>query len=58
MTLATVTQPKPVNALFENGIFLIDLSRPCSVLVRGYTDSGTVKEYLLRVSDSGKLSLV
>ncbi len=37
---------------------IIDLSRSRSFRVKGLTVKGEWREYLLRVSDSGKLSLV
>ena len=42
----------------ELGSLVIDLSQPRSLRVRGFDRNNEWKEYLLRVSTSGKLSLV
>ncbi len=40
------------------GNLIIDLTRPRSFPVKGLDEAGQWKDYLLRVSASGKLSLV
>jgi hypothetical protein len=44
--------------LDHEGNLLVDLQKSRSFRVRGYNTKGECREYLLRVSDSGKLSLV
>jgi hypothetical protein len=44
--------------LAKNGVVYIDMNRARAFRVVGLTSNGEIKEYLLRVSDSGKLSLV
>lgn len=55
----TVTTPKHGGFIVNDlGHIVIDLSQPRSFLVRGIDQHGNAKDYLLRVSESGKLSLV
>jgi len=44
--------------LDEHGTLLVDLTRSRSFRLKGLTATGQWKDYLLRVNDSGKLSLV
>lgn len=55
----TVTTPNHGGFIVNDlGHIVIDLSQPRSFLVRGIDRHGHEKDYLLRVSESGKLSLV
>ena len=58
--MEAVLERKSVRGLHlaEDGTIIIDLSQPCSFRVRGLKVGEEWKEYLLRVSESGKLSLV
>ncbi len=45
--------------LLQGNILTVDLAEPRSILVKGINSrTGQEKDYLLRVSESGKLSLV
>ena len=45
--------------ILEGNVLTVDLAEPRSILVKGInTRTGQEKDYLLRVSESGKLSLV